>query len=419
MSEPDYIDTDYESDEYYDEQGRKVKEFESFTETEPEVEQGYPCATNGQAEDVDFTADDAEYVSFQQMELNREEPLEQTRNIETGSSKLEEFSRKLASSSKGSSLTHPGYTKEDMSPTVRDPRCKSDTLLACLWPVYVGNFRCENRSDEFDSVREYFAWKGLHVRLWFRNIDEYHRDFQSKAGIYDMLVYFVSERDADYAIRKCHREIYKGYPLNVFPGREPVYFDPSRSLQATRMKSGRIYSELFFEKHVKFIQKVTVTCAVKFDTRSGAMEFASTADKAKAQFGERLFKFKPVPHRLRKQRFLEQDILDQIEAYLAYHPNALQMDPNDKYANMLLRNERPNVDPKPKQPVLPLRRGPTKQMQQKRLQQKISRERRRIAKAMAEGRKPRCFDRNKPAKQRFKKMVQKMKQGFQNGVGEF
>ncbi|XP_021697263.1 uncharacterized protein LOC110675786 [Aedes aegypti] len=130
-----------------------------------------------------------------------------------------------------------------------------------------------------------------------------------------MLVYFVSERDADFAIRKCHREIYKGYPLNVFPGRESVYFDPSRSLQATRMKNERIYSELFFEKHVKFIQKSTVTCAVKFDTRSGAMEFASTADKAKVQFGERFFEFKPAPQRLRKQRFLEQDILDQI-AYI-------------------------------------------------------------------------------------------------------
>lgn len=370
------IDLDYESDEYYTEQGNRWCEPQYFPILDSDNQDTYhQLAGDSNNENGSFS------------------------NIQD---KIIDFDKKT----KDEFVPRPGYQKAEMSPTRRDPRCPSGTELAYFWPVYVGNFRCQNRQDEFDSVKKYFAWKGLHVRWWYRKVDDaYYSDFQTKAGLYDMLVYFVSEEDANFAIRNCHRSMFMGYPLNVFPGRQPIYFDPKRSLQAQKMKSGRVYSELFFEKHVKFLQGVDVTCAVKFDIKSGAMEFASREGMIKARKGERLWNFEPVPHRLRKQRFLEQDLLAQIEAHLLLHPEALQLDPNDKYAKMLLQNKRPHLDPNPQYPPVPLRNGPTKRVQKTRLERKTKEEARRISRAVAEGRTPKCYGKTVEAKKRFSKIL--------------
>lgn len=375
-------DPDYESDEYYDEQGNRWYEPQYFPilESDPSEED----------EDDSFDQTGCSYDGNKSCSDIRMEVID------------------FDTVSTDTFVPRPGYQPEEMTPTRRDPRCRSQTELARFWPVYVGNFRCQQSwQGEFDTVQKFFAWKGLHVRWWYRKVDDpYYSDFQSKAGLYDMLVYFVSEEDANFAIRNCHRTMFMGYPLNVFPGRTPVYFDPSRSLQAKKMKSGRVYSELFFEKHVKFIQGVDVTCTVKFDTKYGAMEFASPEDMAKVRKGEKLWKFEPVPRRLRKQRFLEKDLLAQIEAHLLLHPDTLRLDPNDSYAKMLLQNKRPQLDPNPKIPPVPLRNGPTKRVQQTKLKRKMKKEERRITQAVAEGHRPKCYGKTVEAKKRFKKMLE-------------
>lgn len=257
------------------------------------------------------------------------------------------------------------YTMKDMTPTIRDPRCTSNTELACYWPVYVGNFKDTD-------VEKYFASHGLYIRWWYRQKDNYFYGFQCKAKLFDMLVYFVSERDAELAIERCHRKTHKGYRLNVFPGREPVYFKEDRSVYAKKMKSGRIFSENFFEKHVKFICQVKVNCVVKFDMTNGALEFERPEEVFKAQAKERMWKYMPVKGKLQKQRFLEKDVLGRIEALLAADPCMLQAK-NDKYMKLLLRGFRPFINEGRKYRVVPLRRGPPKKTQLKLLQKKLKR----------------------------------------------
>lgn len=271
----------------------------------------------------------------------------------------------------------------DMRPTARDPLCTSSTNLACFWPVYVGNFKAAAHAGVDDKVQLYFASRGLHVRWCFqqRN-DEYYGEFQRQAGLYDMLVYFVSERDAKLAIEWCHRDSFNGYTLNVFPGRYPVYFDRARSVRAENMKSGRIFSEHFFEKHVARFN-VVVTCVVKFDMKNGALEFARPEDVGRAQRKERIWTYLPVTGQLQKQRFLEQDLLNGIETYLAGCPNALEPKQNDKNMRMLLEGRRPFVNPHAVHKVVPLRRGPSRQAQATKLKKKQAKLKRYLAKKLA------------------------------------
>lgn len=320
----------YETDEYYDEQGRRVVEIDYST---------IDC--------IDLQAS-KQYVPIAPRVLHFEVPMP---------SKKKRFKPIKVP------LSEIRYKMGDMTPTIRDPRCNSNTDLACFWPVYVGNFKD-------DDVANYFAYHGLHARWWFHRKDTYYREFQSPARLYDMLVYFVSERDAELAIKLCHRDIHKGYKLNVFPGREPVYFKEDRSVLAYNMKSGRIYSEHFFERHVSLICKVNVNCVVKFDMKNGALEFDSPSDVRKAQQTERMWTYIPVEGKLQKQRFLEKDVLSSIENILTQNPSTLKFK-NNKYAKMLLNGYRLYIDPKKKYKVIPLRRGPGKNAQIKLLRKKM------------------------------------------------
>lgn len=271
----------------------------------------------------------------------------------------------------------------DMRPTARDPLCTSSTNLACFWPVYVGNFKGAPHAEVDNKVKLYFASRGLHVRWCFQQQnDEYYGEFQRQAGLYDMLVYFVSERDAKLAIECCHRDSFNGYTLNVFPGRCPVYFDRSRSVRAENMKSGRIFSEHFFEKHVTRYN-VKVTCVVKFDMKNGALEFARPEDVARAQRRERIWTYLPVTGPLQKQRFLEKDLMQGIETFLAACPYALEPNLNDQYMRMLLEGRRPFVDPNAVHRVIPLRRGPSRQAQASKLKRKQAKLKKALAKKQA------------------------------------
>lgn len=315
------FEMDYESDEYYDEQGRKVTDYGRTME--------YRAAT--------------------------------VRTVPTVGTSAPKFGKKKGRSNRKVPLGEIRYTMDDMTPIVRDRLCPSTSELAYFWPVYVGNFKD-------DAVARYFATHGLHVRWFFRRRDPYYTAFQRKAGLYDMLVYFVSERDAELAIERCHRDTHKGYTLNVFPGRLPVYFAQDRSVYAERIKNGHVWSEQFFEKQVRNICKVKVSCVVKFNLQQGALEFERPGEVAKAQRKGGMWNFQPVRGYLRKQRFVEQDVLEEIEAILDHNPDTLRVKENDRIMSMLLRGFGPFIDQDKTYKVVPLNRGPTKAAKKKSLE---------------------------------------------------
>lgn len=332
------MEAGYETDEYYDEQGRKVVEIDwsKVKYVGPPGVQVVPKQEHVQ--NIDFTKDDFGSQSLQlpPPPAKKKKPKKQP-NV---------------------AMDEIPYTIADLYPTIRDPRCTSSTELACFWPVYVGNFKD-------DDVAKFFASHGLHARWYFRREDAYYQEFQHPARLYDMLVYFVSERDAKLAIERCHRTFHKGFTLNVFPGREPVYFKEDRSVYAKNMKSGRIYSEQFFEKHVRFVCHVRVTCVVKFDMENGALEFQRPEHVLRAQQIDRMWTYLPVKEKLQKQRFLEKDVLAQIEALLVKEPSILKAKIGEKFTKLLLTGFRPAYDKDKKYRVIPLRRGPGKYAQRK------------------------------------------------------
>lgn len=269
---------------------------------------------------------------------------------------------------------------------IRDTLCINNSDIGYFWPVYVSNFPCLDRGNEFDYVKEYFFSKGLFVQLGFRHQGDYFWRVQFVTGVYDMLVYFLSERDAKYAIKVCHRDTYKGYTLNVFPGRLPVYFDKNRSLMIWKKKKGVIFNEQFFEKHLKSLNLLPmVTSTVKFNFDFGVMEFKSREVMLQAQKAVKKFKQRVLLEPLQKQRFLEKDVTDEIFQYLSLNPSALRIDWNDPY---LLRLQERNSSTR---------------------ETRTAKQRKYITKRLMEGRRPICYVSNETEKDRFYFMVRRIK----------
>lgn len=302
------------------------------------------------------------------------------------------------------------YTLEDFTPTVRDPRCTIDSNeLAYLWPVYVSNFRSTDRGNQVEAAKAYFASKGLYVRWCCRPDEGKFSDFQRTVGIYDMLVYFISERDANRAIEQCHRDVHREYTLNVFPGRVAAYFDPARSVKVWKEGEDIVYSEQFYENNVTMINpKPQISCTVKFDILYGAIEFASREDMTRAMNIQHKFRWARMSEPLQKQRFLERDLTREIRCQLAWYPNALRFNPNDKYVQMLMNGIRPSgyvKKPKPK----PGSGKPTEIKGYRKQKQYI-------LKALTEGRTPLCHYKDALSRQVFYSMVRTLKKRLTNAM---
>lgn len=295
------------------------------------------------------------------------------------------------------------YDESELKPVAVDGRCAFDWPLAHLWPVFVGNFRCADPSQYRNAVRYYFASKGLLVHWSFQLHDDYYFQFQRKANLYDGLVYFGSEQDAQLALQ-CDHSIHNGYTLNVFPGRDPVYFPPDRSAMFRDMRSGYVYSEEFFTRAL-VARHGAVRCVVKFDIKNGAAEFYSVAQTQKLFAEERQFKPTPVGYlALQKQRYVEANLLEQIRNSLRTNPAALPLTPTDSIFRNLHQGICPQALKCPGPPpsrrhghggggagessVRPMRRGPTKQHQNTKLNNKLKKMRREIERDIAEGKNP-------------------------------
>lgn len=310
------------------------------------------------------------------------------------------------------------YTVEDLSVVEVDGRCPPNWPLANFWPVYVGNFRCAQENQCHNAIRHYFASKGLLVHWFFQLKDDYFLQFQRKANLYDGLVYFGSEQDAVKALESDH-SIYNGYTLNVFPGRDPIYFPPDRSAMFRNIRSGYVYSEEFFARAL-MARHGGVRCVVKYDINNGAAEFYSVAQTQRVFSKERQFQPSLVGNQtLQKQRFIEANIREQILNALAQSPTALQMNKNDSIFLKLQKGILPEPlrcpGPPPRRggggggSIQPVRNGPSKYSQKTKLNSKLRKMRRQIERGLAEGREPRCKGRSKADKKRFNMIYNEVK----------
>ncbi|XP_058825076.1 uncharacterized protein LOC131685391 [Topomyia yanbarensis] len=312
------------------------------------------------------------------------------------------------------------YTLQDLHPTLKDPRCDPNWPLANLWPVFVSNFRCADVTKLDFSLRRFFASKGLFVRWWFQQTDDYYREFQTRAGLYDMLVYFVSEKDAQLAIERCNRTIFEAYTLNVLDGREPVYFPADRTIYFKNMKSGFVFSQQFFEKHMA--RYGHVVCAVKYDIKTGAVEYRGTQGKHKARNAQRLWNAVPVPNDLKKQRYLEDDLRHNIQQCLQNYPDVLKVNENDAVTRWALGDPNESLllqshNTGRQYVAKPLRRGPTKSQTIKIQSRNDKKAQRRIYEDLRAGVQPRCYQKAKTAKKRFRKMLEAAKQEMGMNTG--
>lgn len=262
--------------------------------------------------------------------------------------------------------------------------------ISWFWPVYVGNFPCVDRYDDFRNVREYFASKGLLVRCAFRVKG------QIVNGIYDMLVYFATEGEAHFAIDHCHRDTYGGYTLNVFPGRVPLHFDPTRSFMFGTKTEFSVYGLQSFENYVASLNpSAKITSSVKIDSEYGTVEFA-TREQMKRVMKANQFEVKPLFKVMQIQRFLEKDLLDKIELYLESIPNGLRINQGDQFITTVLEVKQP---------------APVRKIEHHRRnkEREYRRENHRIIKRLKQGRAPVCHYRNPKDVKHFYWMVRRAK----------
>lgn len=293
------------------------------------------------------------------------------------------------------------YDERELMPGAVDGRCQPGWPLAHLWPVYVGNFRCADYTQCRNAIRYYFGSKGLLVHWFFQLNDDYYFQFQKKANLYDGLVYFGSEQDAQLALQ-CDHTLHNGYTLNVFPGRDPVYFPPDRSAMFRDIRCGYVYSEEFFTRAL-VARHGAVRCVVKFDIKNAAAEFYSVTQAQNLFAKERQFKPTPVAYQaLQKQRYVEANLLEQIHNSLRTNPSALPLTPGDSIFRSLNRGVLPQAlictgpargpavrggGPRTND-VRPVRNGPSKRSMRTKLNNKLQKMRRQIERAIAEGKQP-------------------------------
>lgn len=258
------------------------------------------------------------------------------------------------------------------------------------------------------AVRQYFAVRGYLVRWCFSRDDNYFRQFQRKANLYDGLVYFGSEREAMQVIRNCDNAIYNNYTMNVFPGRDPVYFKADRSIQYRNMPYGYVYSEEFLWRHlVRYGGGVRTV--VKFDIGNGAAEFYTPEQMQKAFAEERQFVPTPVAHdqALQKQRYVESNVKDQILELLRQNPTTIELDLNDPFLQAIQtgRNKKMKVIQCYGPPEQGTGRGLLGiPLTKTKLEKKLARIRELVDKAVATGTKPPYCGRSKEDQSTMREM---------------
>lgn len=237
------------------------------------------------------------------------------------------------------------YREKDFRPTEKDPRCKEDWPLAAFWPVYVSNFRLFHRFDSdtncLHAVHKYFAAKGLPSFMVFRWKDNFFSEYQKRVGLYDFLVYFCTEKDANRAIQWCNRESYYGHKLNVYNGRTPDLFAKPKSWRLKHLKAeDKLETETNLEQYLRRYGEVR--CVSKVDLDGVFVEFDKTFEDFESLFAEdRRIEATQVEGPVSRQRFVERDVEEEIQKALEAKPKLIKTRPR----NFLLRSLKHGVIP--------------------------------------------------------------------------
>lgn len=237
------------------------------------------------------------------------------------------------------------YREKDFRPTEKDPRCKEDWPLAAFWPVYVSNFRLFHRFDSdtncLHAVHKYFAAKGLPSFMVFRWKDNFFNEYQKRVGLYDFLVYFCTEKDANRAIQWCNRESYYGHKLNVYNGRTPDLFAKQKSWRLKHLKAeDKLETESNLEQYLRRYGEVRSVS--KQDLDGVFVEFEKTFEDFESLFAEdRRIEATLVEGPVSRQRFVERDVEDEIQKALEAKPKLIKTRPR----NFLLKSLKHGVIP--------------------------------------------------------------------------
>ncbi|XP_001843501.2 uncharacterized protein LOC6032990 [Culex quinquefasciatus] len=243
----------------------------------------------------------------------------------------------------------PTYTEADLYPTIPDPECLPEWPLACYWPVYVSNFRLDNFAEEArnEQIANFFAAKGLLVRMIFMREPEgclYFKKFQRSSLLLDMLVYFTSKEDAQWAVRTCHRQTYYGHRLNVWPGRTPEYFDNTRSI---RFQLPKTKCAAMSESVVELILRNkghAIDTVARMSIVDVIVEFGNEESMRNAVRGTEYW----IPFELQeptmKQRFLERDVRIDLMQVMREKLTFMAMTPPQEVLEALLAGIPPSVD---------------------------------------------------------------------------
>lgn len=209
---------------------------------------------------------------------------------------------------------------------------------AAFFPVFVGNFKCEQRTDLPDQVRRYFASKGLLVRMVFNSrMNDKYLKTQKHNKLYDCLAYFVRPEDANDAVQFLHRDLYHGHRLSVFSGRFPALFDPDRSVRFHIVNYYMECTEQVLENRLVKLGANVVTI-VKHSVKDAYVEFS---DQGNMLSIIRQYKF-AEPNRVRNgqmaQRYLEEDIRRDI-----VFKEFLSQMPSDEILDAFFNGEKPQI----------------------------------------------------------------------------
>lgn len=216
--------------------------------------------------------------------------------------------------------------------------------LSDFFPVYLGNFWCVQPDLLVRRVQEYFASRGLLVRMVFLRdaVNDSFRNLQDENKLYDCLVYFVRPEDAEDACRFLHRELYYGHRVNLFPGRVPVFFDCARAIKYNIINHSNVITEQVLEKDLTSKAGARVECIVKHAVRDIFVELSDPDNMQTVSAGYWFCTPDRVNQNQPKQRFLEQDVQGEIDASL---PQLMAQMPTEQILTALYNGINPQVLP--------------------------------------------------------------------------
>ncbi|XP_055613683.1 uncharacterized protein LOC129760124 [Uranotaenia lowii] len=241
------------------------------------------------------------------------------------------------------------HTLQELYPKTPDSGSGKDFLPGAYWPVYVNGFKVEStdQADWYDQVANYFAHHGLLTRMVYFHLPEGRfSEHQLKYQVMDMLVYFVSQKDAQRAIQVCHRESYYGYKLNVLCGREPQLFDVSRSFVAKDFAADSGQRGCEFPTEFRLEYRLEMFGNVEYTNRVSLEEIAFQFESREAMINalEKVNQFTPAENKLpHMQRYLEKDVLESIKQRIQTDPSFMDSMPKPHILQYFLDGVQPEI----------------------------------------------------------------------------